>query len=219
VDRSVRNREFFTTIVFFGSLWGLLEASLGHLLHVLPEFLPLPPMSGVILFPIGLMFMMTAMRRTGSSAAIPATAIVAAAIKAATIALPFVTFRYIRNPVIAILSEGAVAWIVLGATGLKMDITLPLKAIVMSLGWRALFFASNIIFGLSGIANKPAILQRQFIFLDGFIDAAIIVITAVIIRALIQRTDGEIPRRTFGKIPALVSLFVGIGGQALFATL
>jgi hypothetical protein len=82
-----------------------------------------------------------------------------------------------------------------------------------------LFFASNIIFGLSGIANKPAILQRQFIFLDGFIDAAIIVITAVIVWALIQRTEGKKTRRTFGKIPALVSLFVGIGGQALFATL
>ncbi len=46
----MNKKELWTTIVFFGGLWGgLLEATLGYVLHLVPAYI-----SGIIMFPIAL---------------------------------------------------------------------------------------------------------------------------------------------------------------------
>ena len=216
---SEQKGTFFFTILFFGGLWGLVEATLGYLLHVLPEIMPVPVMSGIILFPAGLFFMVSAMRYTGRSIAVPATALVAAAVKLSSLALPFVAFIFVRNPALAILTEGAVAWIVLGIGEMKVDSMLPLKAMVMSFGWRALFLVANIAAGLSGIAGKPVEVQHRFVFLDGSIDATIITLAVLIAWALTRKSISEGRKRIFGPIPTLAALITGIGGQVIFASI
>ena len=219
MDNATNRREFLFTILFFGGLWGLVEATLGHLLHILPELIPMPPISGLILFPVGLFFMIRAMKHTGRVSAVPGVAVIAAIIKIASVSLPFVAFRFVRNPALAILSEGAVTWVVLAISQWKMDYLLALKAIVLSFGWRALFLATNLIFGLSGIANKPMALQRRFVFVDGFIDALIIIGIAVL-AWLATRNFGTVGKKIkYGPLNAIAGLIAGIGGQLVFAGL
>ena len=214
--------EFGYIVLFYGGLWGLVEASLGYFLHLLGDFLPIPSLSGTILFPVGLFFMIRAMRGSGQTKAVPLVALIAAVIKSASILLPFVSLRFVRNPVMAILLEGAVVWIVIGISDLKADRFLPLRALAMSFGWRGIFLLLNRSLGLSGIASKPAAVQWNFIIMDGGIDALIITAAVGLTALMTRRREDPIDRRRrgyLGPLPALAAVLAGLGGQALFAAL
>lgn len=184
--------------------------------------MPIPSLSGTILFPVGLFFMVRAMRVSGQAKAVPLVALTAAAIKSASLILPFVSLRFVRNPVMAILLEGALVWIVIGISDLKADRFLPLKAMVLSFGWRGAFLLLNRFLGLSGIASKPAAAQWNFVALDGGIDALLIAAAVGLTALLVQRGKNPIDRRGrgyLGPLPALAAVLAGLGGQALFAAL
>ena len=207
-------------VFFYGGIWGLVEASLGFLLHALGEVLPIPSLSGTILFPVGLFLMVRAMRDSGRIEAIGLTALIAAGVKAASVLLPFVSLRFVRNPVLAILLEGSVAYIVIRIADLKADRYLPLRAIALSLGWRLAFLFLNRALGLPGIASKPAALQRNFILLDGAVDGVIIILAVCAAARLAGRDGTPGDRLRFrGPIPAVIAFLAGLGGQAVFAAL
>lgn len=215
INRS-KNGSFLFTVLFFGGLWGLVEATLGYVLHLMP----LQTISGTILFPAGLYFMIRGMKVSGRISAVPAIAMVAAAVKLFSVALPFVAFRFVRNPALAILTEGVLAALVLGTGELKADWKLPAKAAILSFGWRSVFLGVNILFGLSGIASKPAVLQRRFVFMDGGIDAVIIIAAILLSGAAASRKTDPAPRlRPVGLFPALSALAAGIGVQIITAGL
>lgn len=97
-----------TVIIFWGSLWGLTEATLGHLLHLVAVF------TGVNLgwffwFPLAYYFMLQTYRRTGSSAAVLGTATMAAGLKLMDLLAP-VRLDLIFNPAASILLEALVVW-------------------------------------------------------------------------------------------------------------
>ncbi len=219
MESDASKKQFINTVLFFGGIWGLIEASLGYVLHIFSSFVSLPSLSGMILFPIGLYLMYRSMKSSGQSAAVLLTALVAAAIKSASVLLPFVSFRFVRNPAIAILLEGLAAWVVISSTSKILDRWLPAKAILLSIGWRTLFLAINIGFGLSGIANKPAALQWNFLLLGGGIDALLIVTAVYLHNRMPQKsTDSNVPWRV-GTASAIASVLAGFGGQALFLSL
>lgn len=108
-------QKYGAAVVLAGSLWGLAEATLGYLLHLLPRIAGIPSLSGVLMFPVGLAFMLWAIRSTGRANAAFSVAVVAAAIKSTSLVLPMVSFVFVRNPVLAILAEGAVVALGVGA--------------------------------------------------------------------------------------------------------
>lgn len=92
------------SILFWGSLWGLLEATLGwglHLIHFKGEAL--------ILYPFGLLCMMNVVRDKPSASLCLCVSGVAATIKLVNLwMLPAVPAYWVINPAIAIALEGAV---------------------------------------------------------------------------------------------------------------
>ena len=68
-----------STALFFGAAWGLIEAALGYLLHLLTFFAI--GLSGAILFPIGFYFMYKAYDKTKELKTVLFAGIVAAIIK------------------------------------------------------------------------------------------------------------------------------------------
>lgn len=94
------------TIIFWGALWGILEASLGwvlHLIHFKGEVL--------LLYPFGLLCMMMAARQTGETATIVKVAFVAATVKLINLVMhPAVPVFHVTNPALAIFIEGLVTW-------------------------------------------------------------------------------------------------------------
>jgi hypothetical protein len=162
--------------LFFGALWGIAEATLGYLLHLLPFTVPIVSLSGAVMFPIGFFFMYSALRTSSEASSILLTAVVAAAVKAATLLVPGVTFLFVRNPMVAILLEGSLcaAWAGLLPAGGRWLRVLPAAA-GLSVSWRAAFLLVSLLAGIrGGILAKGAGSILSFIFLESVINAVLI---------------------------------------------
>jgi hypothetical protein len=183
-------------ILFYGGLWGIAEATLGYLLHLAAQVTLLSSPSGLIMFPIGLLFMVAAVRAAGRPSAAFATAVVTAGIKLSSLALPTVSLRFVVSPALAILAEGAVVFLLLGATDLRPNRLLPAKALAASVAWRGLFLLASLVLGLrGGILAKPTTLLLGFLFVDSAVNA--LIITAGSLLAARAR------RAPFGPAPAV----------------
>lgn len=102
------------TAIFYGSVWGLGEATLGHLLHMIR----VPGLPGLVMFPFGVLVMGRALSRSGSASAVFMTGVVAAAFKALDLLPPGTDILAVINPARAILLEALAAsvWVALEKT-------------------------------------------------------------------------------------------------------
>ncbi|MCX6569029.1 MAG: hypothetical protein NT147_08285 [Candidatus Aminicenantes bacterium] len=98
--------------LFYGSVWGLGEATLGHLLHLAR----VPGLPGLVMFPFAVLVMGRVLARSRSAAAVFMTGAVAAGFKFLDLLLPGTDLLAIINPAQAILLEAlaASAWVALG---------------------------------------------------------------------------------------------------------
>ncbi len=92
------------SILVIGSFWGITEATVGYLMHLISLF-TFYGLSGIIMTMIAVYFMRMAYRTTGKVSSIFYVSIVAASIKLFDLALPFLPAAKTINPAIAILSE------------------------------------------------------------------------------------------------------------------
>lgn len=93
-------------IVFWGAMWGIMEATLGWFLHLI-QFRG----EMFILYPFGLLCMLMAARQTGQISATVKVAGVAAIIKLVNLfMIPVVPTFHVTNPAVAVFIEGLVTW-------------------------------------------------------------------------------------------------------------
>jgi len=113
--RDGRRVGFLVTVLFWGSVWGLGEATLGHLLHLAR----VPGLPGLVMFPFAVLVMGRVLARSGAPSAVFLTGVVAAGLKFLDLLLPGTDILAIINPIQAILLEalaGAV-WVALTKKG------------------------------------------------------------------------------------------------------
>jgi len=126
-----------SVIVFWGAIWGIIEASLGYFLHLFPLKFP----TGSILFPIGFVCMQNVYRVTGSLKSIFYTSVIVATIKLINLLMPAVYTIKVLNPAGCILFEGlavaAVYYIVQYNKG-SLKFSYP---VLMSIFWRIGYYA------------------------------------------------------------------------------
>lgn len=125
-----------TVALFWGSLWGLAEATFGYLAHLLTV---LPGISGFIMFPIGFYFMSRAYREYGKSCIIIGTALVAMSIKLVDLLMPGVNPLRTINPAVFIILEALAVVVVLGLTKTDIMRFRFTGTILASVLWRAVF--------------------------------------------------------------------------------
>ncbi|MCX5774855.1 MAG: hypothetical protein NTV44_00530 [Firmicutes bacterium] len=126
------------TVIFFGAVWGILEATLGYGLHYLPDFI-----SGSVMFPIGAALMFWAYRSTQKRSSVFYVALIAASLKAVNFLMPFTMALKIYDPMIAILLQSVV---VFAAVTFMEKKSLPLQlgtVAASSLAWRTLFIVNQ----------------------------------------------------------------------------
>jgi hypothetical protein len=176
-DRADGNKTIMA-ILFFGGVWGIMEATLGFLLHFLPRVMPFPRVAGFVMFPIGLIFLIGAAHATKRPSSALGVAAVAAVVKVASLALPVVRWNFVRNPALAIISEGLIVFLGLYVTGFaKVSLRSVTTALGVSLGWRGIFLLLNVILGIrGGIMARPTGALLQFVFFEGAVNAALIVV-------------------------------------------
>lgn len=132
-------KKSILAIVFFGAIWGIVEASVGYVLHIIPGLSIY--VSGAVLFSFASLILYKAYQTTESKSALLYVGIVAAFIKAFDFFLPFRNPFKIINPMLSIIMESlamiaVVAWLTKGSTVKKIS-----GLWMASVGWRLLYFA------------------------------------------------------------------------------
>jgi hypothetical protein len=130
------NKKLWVQVLFFGSIWGILEATIGHVLHFIPATI-----AGSIMFPIASVILYKAYQKTESRFSLFYIGGVASAIKAVDFLLPQLSVFKTINPMISIVLEALVvvlvAQLLISKSPTKKYIALPIASIT----WRSLFIS------------------------------------------------------------------------------
>lgn len=107
------------TALLWGSVWGLGEATLGHLLHLAR----VPGLPGLVMVPFAVLVMGRALARSPRASAVFLTGVVAASFKFFDLFVPGTDLLALSRPIQAILFEAlaAAVWV-----RLKMGTLLPI---------------------------------------------------------------------------------------------
>ena len=129
--------EILVPIILTGALWGIFEATVGYLLHLLPMRIGF-----LVWYPTAVFFLMTAYQTTGQKLAVLWVAVMASAIKLLNLMLPG-RIDYIINPAVAILFESLAVFIALYAVEhiqwARTTQGILLLSIGMNTFWRVLY--------------------------------------------------------------------------------
>lgn len=162
-------------IVFYGALWGIVEATLGFGLHLLKRVAPIPGLTGYVLFPIGFFIMLAAVRSVDKDAAAFYTAAVAAGLKLFSGLLPGVDWIFVINPSLAILLEGLVVFLTVKLFSMRKSASAIFTTFAAAISWRALFLLAILILPLqAGILKKGTAAILQFLFLESAVNGILI---------------------------------------------
>lgn len=123
-------------IIFFGAIWGILEATIGHLLHILPISIYI---SGSVMFPIVAYILYKAYAVTKSKSALLSIGVIAALIKAVDFFMPFGSPFKIVNPMISIVMESLMVVLVISLLNRKDALSKASGFLLASTGWRLLY--------------------------------------------------------------------------------
>lgn len=130
-------KKHLTTILFFGAIWGLLEATLGYALHFAPVLI-----SGSIMFPVASLILFRTYQSTSSKKSLMGVAVVASLIKSVNLFMPNLSPWKVINPMIMILVEACLIVVVLGALSSEKMLPNLLAMPFASVTWRVLFLAA-----------------------------------------------------------------------------
>lgn len=166
----MKKQTLFMYVVFFGSIWGILEATLGYGLQFLPELV-----SGSIMFPIGATIMLYAYKNTDSKKAMIYVAIIAASIKAVNFLFPGLMPIKTYNPMISIMLQGFAMVSVIALFNQKSLVVKISSFVIASILWRGLFlvniYINNTLTGFNFRQLSSAAAMNEFVVVYGLMGA------------------------------------------------
>jgi hypothetical protein len=166
------NKSIWIYVLFFGALWGILEATLGYVLQFLP-----PLVSGSVMFPIAATLMLVTYQNTKSRKAMIYVAAIAATIKAINLFMPGLPAIKTYNPMIAIMLQSMVLVVFIPLFKKNSMPAVIMGIAVVGFSWRLLF--------LGNIAINHALTGFQFSQLASLSNMFDFVIMLGLIEALV----------------------------------
>jgi hypothetical protein len=162
--------DFISKVVFFGAVWGILEATLGFALHLLPALI-----AGSLMFPLVMFILYRAYRATGSRKAILYVAIIAIMIKSTNFFLPWLFPAKTYNPMIAMFIQSLLVFMVVPMLS-KQNLLQQISAItIVSISWRVLmigyYFLTYLATGFQDFRIASVDPAVSFILYEGLISA------------------------------------------------
>ncbi len=206
----MKNTKHIQTILLLGALWGIAEATIGHLLHFLPC-----GFSGMIMFPIGFYFMYNAYLATDEQTAVFATGLIAASIKFVNFLLPMNSPMSVLNPAMSIILESLVVYGFLKIFEYKKSYTYSFG---LGFSWIILFTLTQalVLRPASGLYLSPWPEMLGFILMNavisGFLVGLIIQKEALIkIKPIIRRPSFLLP-----SLAVLSAIILEMGNSIIF---
>ncbi len=161
------------SVVFWGSLWGITEASLGYLIH-----LSSLPVSGLIMFPAAFYFMKKAYNDDTRPSTIFYVSLIAALIKLTDVLIPGRILILVINPAIAILLEGLAVSLLVKYLSSSARSIAYMSTFGMGLLWRSLFLVDQYIISRynlpAGLVTNGIYVSLKFLVWESFINSILI---------------------------------------------
>lgn len=128
-------KKYWSSIVFWGALWGFTEATLGFILHSLSLNI-----GWILWFPLAFFFINSVYRKTNSLYSIIFTSFIAAAIKIVDFIMPVSPDKVI-NPAVSIIFEGLAVFVLFKLIEKRQAAVHPgyPGILSVSIGWRILY--------------------------------------------------------------------------------
>ena len=168
----MNNKKLIMQVLFYGSLWGLLEATIGYVLHFVPALI-----AGSIMFPIASIILYKAYNSTKSKMSLFYIGLVASAIKGVNLFLPQFTIFKTINPMMSIILESLVVVLVVSMLVSEKPVlkytALPIASLVWRfafIGWGGLVFVVN---GFQATLISEFSFMFNFLVLGGLLSGAI----------------------------------------------
>ncbi|PKK98184.1 MAG: hypothetical protein CVV57_07935 [Tenericutes bacterium HGW-Tenericutes-2] len=181
-----QNKGVFTYIIFFGALWGILEATLGYLLQFLP-----PLVSGSVMFPIAATLMILTYNHTKSKSAMIYVAMIAATIKSVNFFMPGLLPIKTYNPMISIMLQSLVMVLIIPLFQKKNVFSILAGLVVIGFSWRLLFLGNiainHALTGFQFVQLQSLSNMIQFVFLYGIIESLVLALSLSIMLLTKQR--------------------------------
>lgn len=201
------DKKTLCKILYYGSLWGIAEATLGYVLHA-AELFSFIKISGSIMFPIGVLCMHKAFTKTNKTHAIMLTSLVAALIKSINIIIPNAT---VVNPVMAILLQGLAVYLIMPSMlkgSEKRLLPLFSMGFAVTAAWRLPFFYIPFQLGINGRWQLPIERIMPFLTRDVLFSTLFIMLFFALASRLPERKNGSYHERF---------AFVPMGAFSVFA--
>lgn len=166
----------YSKALFWGALWGIVEATAGFVVH--RASIALPGLPGFVMFPLAFFFMLKAIQSTGNPASALLAALVAASVKLADFIVPGHDPLRILNPALSIILEGFAVYAISRYFGRKDWQFGLLEAFLMGFAWRAAF--SIYLFAISRFGLPAALITDgpantlRFLLLESAVNAGLI---------------------------------------------
>ncbi len=187
-------KAILTTVVFFGALWGLVEATLGYGLQFLPHLV-----SGSVMFPIGAVILFYTYKQTGSKRAVFFVGVIAAAIKAVNFFTPGLPAIKTYNPMIAILMQSFFIALLVPLFEKRTIKSILAGFLVASIGWRLVFLlnitVNNALTGYPFAQLQSFASVSEFTLAYGLMGATFGIVFLFIAEALTRRVRVTLPIR------------------------
>lgn len=205
-----KQKSPFFPIIFFGALWGILEASLGHLLHYLPIGL-----SGLIMFPLACYLIKQLWAMNQNEADLWWMGLLAAGIKLVDLLIPGLPAIKTLNPAMALLMEALVVSLFISLIEKRGRSYIP-AVFGLSFSWRILFILWGLLIDpISGgkvqlVHSIDSILR--FVLINGVVNGAVLLLVFAPYKDLLQIPLHKLSRRPLG---ALAGLAAALGLQVI----
>jgi hypothetical protein len=168
--------DFIFPIVLWGCIWGIIEATLGYILHQFSINI-----GWALWYPIAFLFMTKVYETTKKSSSIIYIAIIAAAFKSLNLFLP-VRIDKVINPIVAIISEGVSLFFLLKLLKVNSRLKLILTSNTV---WR--IFYLFYILGMPSSFKELSVINNIETLLKFLITE--LIITSIVILILIELKD------------------------------
>ncbi|HEX5350654.1 MAG TPA: hypothetical protein VFW58_03415 [Trichococcus sp.] len=164
-------------IVYWGSLWGIAEATLGYVLHM--AAIQLPGVPGFVMFPVAFYFMRKSYLASGKAVAVFQVALVAALIKGCDFLVPGNILIRILNPALSILLEGLAVALVFSYAEKRETAVGFASVFSMGILWRSVFLFHLFLISLidlpAALVTDGLQVSLRFLLLESFVNASLMV--------------------------------------------